>query len=67
MKGRWITISHNKGVLFLLFSSLLLLAAALRADWDFVTISRRTEQLYGSATPEASKQINDWQALLGSL
>lgn len=67
MNGRWIMTWRNKGVLLLLFSSLLLLTATLRADWDFVTINQRTEQLYGPATPEARKRINEWQALLGAL
>ena len=66
MNGRWITTWRNKGVLLVLFSSLLLLTATLRADWDFVTINQRTEQLYGPTTPEARKRINEWQALQDS-
>lgn len=67
MNSRWITTWRNKGVLLVLFSSLLLLTATLRANWDFVTLNQRTEQLYGPATPEARKRINEWQALLVSL
>lgn len=67
MNSRWITTWRNKGVLLVLFCSLLLLTATLRADWDFVTINQRTEQLYGPATPQARKRINEWQALLASL
>lgn len=43
---------------------LLLLAGSLRADWDFPLITQRTEQLYGPASPEARRRINEWQALL---
>ncbi|RLM26328.1 hypothetical protein BIY29_05795 [Brenneria alni] len=50
--------------LFLVCCLLLLLAGSLRADWDFILITQRTEQLYGPATPEASRRINEWQALL---
>ncbi|QTF07497.1 hypothetical protein HC231_05870 [Brenneria izadpanahii] len=50
--------------LFLICCLLLLLAGYLRADWDFPLITQRTEQLYGPASPEARRRINEWQALL---
>ncbi|MBJ7223840.1 transglutaminase-like cysteine peptidase [Brenneria sp. L3-3C-1] len=47
-----------------LICCLLLLAGSLRADWDFILITQRTAQLYGPATPAASRRIDEWQALL---
>ncbi|MEH2922333.1 cysteine protease LapG [Samsonia erythrinae] len=43
---------------------LFLLAGSLRADWDFVTINQRSEQLYGPATPASRHRIEAWQKLL---
>ncbi|PWC09409.1 hypothetical protein B4923_19865 [Brenneria roseae subsp. americana] len=52
--------------LFFICCLLFLLAGSLRADWDFVTILKRTEQLYGPATPAARHRIEEWQTLLVS-
>lgn len=43
---------------------LLVLSTALHADWDFVAIDNSTQRLYGVATPQAQRRIDDWAALL---
>ncbi|MFC3396435.1 cysteine protease LapG [Brenneria rubrifaciens] len=62
MQYHWPRLHYYK--LFFICCLLFLLAGSLRADWDFVTIVKRTEQLYGPATPQASRRIEEWQALL---
>ncbi|KHN49974.1 cysteine protease LapG [Pectobacterium fontis] len=57
-------LSGNK--LFFISCLLFLLAGSLRADWDFITIHQRTEQLYGPATPDARRRIDEWQTLLAA-
>lgn len=47
------------GVLLLLFE-----VSSLRAAWDFTTIEQRAEALYGPASPDAAKRIDDWQQVL---
>lgn len=58
--------SRYKLLACLLIGSLLPLAAALRADWDFAAIRQRAEALYGPATPQAQRRIDEWQALLAA-
>lgn len=43
---------------------LLMLSPGLEADWDFVAIDNSTKRLYGVATPQAQRRIDDWAALL---
>ncbi|WP_409306509.1 cysteine protease LapG [Pectobacterium sp. B1J-3] len=64
MRYRGFKTSHYN--LFFICCLLFLLAGSLRADWDFVNILKRTEQLYGPAAPEARRRIEEWQSLLVS-
>lgn len=43
---------------------LLMLSPGLEADWDFIAIDNSTQRLYGVATPQAQRRIDDWAALL---
>lgn len=43
---------------------LLMLSPGLEADWDFVAIDNSTKRLYGVATPQAQRRIDDWAVLL---
>ncbi|WP_312985457.1 cysteine protease LapG [Atlantibacter sp.] len=43
---------------------LLILSPGLEADWNFVAIDNSTKRLYGVATPQAQRRIDDWAALL---
>lgn len=43
---------------------LLAISPGIEADWDFVAIDNSTQRLYGVATPQAQRRIDDWAALL---
>jgi len=43
---------------------LLSISPGIEADWDFVAIDNSTQRLYGVATPQAQRRIDDWAALL---